>query len=40
MLLDDVAHFVPYQRPARFAQLVLDFVGRAGRHAHDSRRSP
>ena len=28
VLLDDAAHFVPFQQPARFAKLVLDVVGR------------
>ncbi|WP_428029441.1 alpha/beta fold hydrolase [Ancylobacter sp.] len=26
--MEDAAHFVPYQKPARFAEMVLDFVGR------------
>lgn len=27
-VMEDAAHFVPYQQPARFAALVLDFIGR------------
>lgn len=27
-VMEDAAHFVPYQQPARFAELVLEFVGR------------
>lgn len=27
-VMEDAAHFVPYQQPARFAELVLDFIGR------------
>jgi 3-oxoadipate enol-lactonase len=29
-LLDDAAHFAPFQKPERFADLVLAFLGRAG----------
>lgn len=28
-VMEDAAHFVPYQQPARFAELVLDFTGPA-----------
>jgi 3-oxoadipate enol-lactonase len=27
VVMEDAAHFVPYQQPERFAELVLDFVG-------------
>ena len=33
VLLEDAAHFIPFQTPARFARLVLDFLGR-NRPAH------
>ncbi|TCK28346.1 pimeloyl-ACP methyl ester carboxylesterase [Ancylobacter aquaticus] len=28
IVMEDAAHFVPYQQPARFAERVLDFIGR------------
>lgn len=28
LVMEEAAHFVPYQQPARFAGLVLDFIGR------------
>lgn len=30
VVLEDAAHFIPYQRPAELAALVLDFLGRHG----------
>ena len=33
VLLEDAAHFISFQKPARFARLVLDFLGR-NRPAH------
>lgn len=27
-VMEDAAHFVPYQQPGRFAELALDFIGR------------
>lgn len=35
-VMEDAAHFVPYQQPRAFAELVLDFIGRpAASHASE-----
>ncbi|MCS0502888.1 alpha/beta fold hydrolase [Ancylobacter mangrovi] len=36
VVMEQAAHFVPYQQPARFAELVLDFVGREAIPARSS----
>jgi len=35
-VMEDAAHFVPYQQPQRLAELVLDFVGRPSAASHAS----
>jgi len=35
-VMEDAAHFVPYQQPLRLAELVLDFVGRPSAASHAS----
>lgn len=35
-VMEGAAHFVPYQQPARFAELVLDFIGREAAPARPS----
>jgi len=37
-VMEDAAHFVPYQQPLRLAELVLDFVGRPSAASHASER--
>jgi 3-oxoadipate enol-lactonase len=40
VVIEDAAHFIPYQQPAEFAALALDFLGRHGVMRQSAANSP